>query len=70
MKVMAFFFFFAGTVPVVVGAPNIQEFAPSPGSVLHIRELSDVESVANSMKYIAANPVAFNNSLRWNLNLW
>ncbi|XP_022149271.1 glycoprotein 3-alpha-L-fucosyltransferase A isoform X2 [Momordica charantia] len=55
----------AGTVPVVVGAPNIQEFAPSPGSVLHIRELSDVESVANSMKYIAANPVAFNNSLRW-----
>ncbi|XP_022922699.1 glycoprotein 3-alpha-L-fucosyltransferase A-like [Cucurbita moschata] len=55
----------AGAVPVVIGAPNIQEFAPSPASLLHIRKLSDVESVANSMKYLAANPEAFNNSLRW-----
>ena len=49
---------------MVIGAPNIQEFAPSPASLLHIRKLSDVESVANSMKYLAANPEAFNNSLR------
>ncbi|CAK9318064.1 unnamed protein product [Citrullus colocynthis] len=55
----------AGAVPVVIGAPNIEEFAPSPASLLHIRELSDVESVANSMKYLAENPEAFNNSLRW-----
>uniref|UniRef100_A0A1D1XD26 Fucosyltransferase n=1 Tax=Anthurium amnicola TaxID=1678845 RepID=A0A1D1XD26_9ARAE len=54
-----------GAVPVVVGAPNIQDFAPSPGSVLHIRELSDVNSVAEKMKYLAANPEAYNQSLRW-----
>lgn len=55
----------AGAVPVVVGAPNIQDFAPSPGSVLHIKELKDVGSVAKTMKHLAANPDAYNQSLRW-----
>ncbi|KAG9450991.1 hypothetical protein H6P81_010956 [Aristolochia fimbriata] len=55
----------AGTIPVVVGAPNIQDFAPSLHSVLHIKELSDVGPVAKKMKYLAGNPEAFNNSLRW-----
>ncbi|XP_043709466.1 putative fucosyltransferase-like protein isoform X3 [Telopea speciosissima] len=55
----------AGSVPVVVGAPNIQEFAPSPGSVLHIKELNDVPSVAKTMKYLAENDDAYNQSLRW-----
>ncbi|KAK7362633.1 hypothetical protein VNO77_04751 [Canavalia gladiata] len=55
----------AGTVPVVVGAPNIQDFAPAPGSILHIKELEDAESVAKSMRYLAENPEAFNQSLRW-----
>ncbi|KAJ0984526.1 hypothetical protein J5N97_002882 [Dioscorea zingiberensis] len=55
----------AGTIPVVVGAPNIQDFAPSPGSVLHIKQLSDVALVAKTMKHLAANPDAYNQSLRW-----
>ncbi|KAJ7967461.1 glycoprotein 3-alpha-L-fucosyltransferase A [Quillaja saponaria] len=55
----------AGTVPVVVGAPNIQDFAPSPSSILHIQELTDVESVAKTMRYLAENPEAYNQSLRW-----
>lgn len=55
----------AGTVPVVVGAPNIQEFAPAIGSVLHIKEIEDVESVARSMRHLAENPEAYNQSLRW-----
>ncbi|XVF67582.1 hypothetical protein PTKIN_Ptkin10aG0132500 [Pterospermum kingtungense] len=55
----------AGAVPVVVGAPNIEEFAPSPGSILHIKELQDAQSVAKRMKYLAENPDAFNQSLRW-----
>ncbi|XP_027112491.1 glycoprotein 3-alpha-L-fucosyltransferase A [Coffea eugenioides] len=57
----------AGTVPVVVGAPNIQDFAPSPSSVLHIKELNDVDSVAKNMTYLAENPGAYNESLRWKL---
>ncbi|KAK4563137.1 hypothetical protein RGQ29_005588 [Quercus rubra] len=55
----------AGSVPVVVGAPNIQDFAPSPGSILHIKELGDIEPVAKKMKYLAENPDAYNQSLRW-----
>ncbi|XP_010269895.1 PREDICTED: glycoprotein 3-alpha-L-fucosyltransferase A-like isoform X2 [Nelumbo nucifera] len=55
----------SGAIPVVVGAPNIQEFAPSTGSVLHIKELSDIPSIAKAMKYLAENPDAYNQSLRW-----
>lgn len=49
---------------MVVGAPNIQEFAPSPDSFLHIKEFSDVESIAKSMKHLAENPKSYNQSLR------
>ncbi|KAE8708262.1 putative fucosyltransferase-like protein [Hibiscus syriacus] len=55
----------AGTIPVVVGAPNIEDFAPSQDSFLHIKELEDVPSVAKKIKYLAENPVAYNQSLRW-----
>lgn len=50
---------------MVVGAPNIQEFAPSPDSFLQIRELSDVPKIAKAMKYLAGNPDAFNQSVKW-----
>lgn len=50
---------------MVIGAPNIQDFAPFSGSVLHIRELKDIPSIAETMKYLAANPEAYNQSLRW-----
>lgn len=53
-----------GSVPVVVGAPNIQDFAPSPVSLLHIKEIGDAESVAKTMKYLAENPDAYNATLR------
>ncbi|KAI3702433.1 hypothetical protein L6452_28171 [Arctium lappa] len=55
----------AGSVPVVYGAPNIQDFAPSPGSILHIKELNDVGSVAKTMKRLAENNTAYNEFLRW-----
>lgn len=55
----------AGAVPVVVGAPNIQEFAPSPSSFLHIKELDDIESVAKTMKFLATNLNAYNKSVRY-----
>ncbi|KAF5745623.1 Fucosyltransferase 12 isoform 2 [Tripterygium wilfordii] len=55
----------AGTIPIVVGAPNIQDFAPYPGSILHIKQLEDVKPVAKTMRYLAENPDAYNQSLRW-----
>lgn len=55
---------FLGSVPVVIGAPNIQDFVPTPGSILHIKELSDVAEVAKTMKYLSENPKAYNESMR------
>lgn len=55
----------AGAIPVVIGAPNIQDFAPSSDSILHIKNLDDVAPVAKTMKYIAANPAAYNKTMRW-----
>ncbi|KAI0494848.1 hypothetical protein KFK09_024993 [Dendrobium nobile] len=55
----------AGAVPVVIGAPNIQDFAPSDDSILHIKSLDDVPLIAQKMKYLASNPEAFNHLLRW-----
>ena len=49
----------AGSVPVVIGALNIQDFAPSPSSILHIKELKDVKPVAKTMKYLAEHPKAY-----------
>ena len=59
-----FFSNFTGSVPVVIGAPNIQDFAPAPGSILHIKELSDVDLVAKTMKFLSENPEAYNQTLR------
>ncbi|XP_075493437.1 glycoprotein 3-alpha-L-fucosyltransferase A-like isoform X3 [Primulina tabacum] len=55
----------AGSVPVVIGAPNIQDFAPSPASLLHIKEVKDIDLIAQTMKHLAENPTAYNESLRW-----
>lgn len=57
-------FHFAGCVPIVIGAPNIQDFAPSNASILHIRNLDDIDSVAETMKHLASNPDAFNQTIR------
>ncbi|KHF99053.1 Glycoprotein 3-alpha-L-fucosyltransferase A -like protein [Gossypium arboreum] len=55
----------AGSVPVVIGAPNIEDFAPSSDSYLQIKDLKDVRSIAEQMKYLAGNPDAYNRLLRW-----
>lgn len=55
----------AGSVPVVVGAPNIEDFAPAPNAFLHIKSMTDVSRVANQMKYLASNSTAYNETLRW-----
>lgn len=49
---------------MVVGAPNIEEFAPSQDSFLHIKQMDDVMSVAKKIKYLADNPDAYNQTLR------
>lgn len=51
-------------MPVVVGAPNIEDFAPGPNTLLHIKTLDDVSLVASQMKYMAKNETAFKEATR------
>lgn len=37
-----------GVIPVVIGAPNIQNFAPTPNSILHIRTEEEISSTVRS----------------------
>ncbi|BBN09342.1 hypothetical protein MPTK1_4g19010 [Marchantia polymorpha subsp. ruderalis] len=55
----------AGSVPVVVGAPNIDNFSPAPNALLHIKSLNDIPAVARQIKYLASNFTAYNETLRW-----
>eukprot|EP01080_Neovahlkampfia_damariscottae_P001082 gene1082-10601_t len=56
-----------GTVPVVVGAPDIEEYQPSENSILHIRNLSDVERVAKRMIYLSKHDDEYQKMLDWKI---
>lgn len=55
----------AGSIPVVIGAPNIYNFAPSQNSILYIPGVSEIEQVANQMKHLATHEDAYNATLSW-----
>lgn len=55
----------AGAVPVVIGAPNIQDFAPAPNSILHIRTEEEISSTVEIMKNLALNSTAYNETIKW-----
>ncbi|KAJ7553056.1 hypothetical protein O6H91_06G083200 [Diphasiastrum complanatum] len=55
----------AGTVPVVIGAPNIQDFAPASNTVIHIKNMEEVKFAATEMKYLVSNETVYNETLRW-----
>ncbi len=57
-------FVMAGSIPVVVGPPNIQDFAPAPNSYLYIKHADDVKGVAAKMKFLAENATAYNDTIR------
>lgn len=55
----------AGAIPVVVGAPNIQDYAPAPNAIIHIKTIDEIVSAAKTIKYLASNATAYNERLRW-----
>ena len=55
----------AGTVPVVIGAPNIADFAPSDNSILVVNSMDDVEPVAKMMKALSLNETEYQKKLAW-----
>lgn len=57
----------AGTVPIVISAPNIKEFEPQPNSILVIEKIEDVPGVAAEMRRISANETEYNKYLEWKI---
>ena len=55
----------AGSIPVVVGAPNIRQFAPSENSYLHIKTLKDVQGVAQAMKRVMEDEKLYQEMVSW-----
>ncbi|KAG0623294.1 hypothetical protein M758_3G163500 [Ceratodon purpureus] len=55
----------AGSVPVVTGPPNIYDFAPSPNSLVYIKDLTEAKAAAERIKYLARNATAYNETIRW-----
>jgi glycoprotein 3-alpha-L-fucosyltransferase len=53
-----------GTIPVVIGAPNIYNFAPSNNSILYIKTVDDIAHVAKKMLYLSTHDDAYNATLR------
>lgn len=58
----------AGTIPVVVGAPNVHEYSPAPGAVLAHTDFESTAELAKTMLSIAADPVEFERRMAWKRN--
>ncbi len=44
-----------GSVPIVIGPPNIADYEPAPGSVLAIHSMEDVPQVAARVQHLLQN---------------
>ena len=57
-------FGWAGSVPIVTGPPNIDDFAPAENSLIYIKDLAEAKAAAQRIKYLAGNETAYNETLR------
>ena len=45
----------AGSVPIVIGPPNIRDYEPAPGSILALGSVEDVPAVAARVQHLLQN---------------
>mmetsp|Transcript_11593 Transcript_11593/g.18579 ORF Transcript_11593/g.18579 Transcript_11593/m.18579 type:complete len:446 (+) Transcript_11593:105-1442(+) len=55
----------AGTIPVVIGAPNVRFFAPHPHSFIHSNDFKGAKELASYLKYLDQNDTAWKEYLTW-----
>ena len=55
----------AGSVPIVLGAPNIREFAPAPGSYLDVADFDGPAALAQRIRELCADEAAYASMLAW-----
>jgi len=55
----------AGTIPVVIGAPNTKFFAPAEKSFIHSNDFRNAEELAKYLLYLNKNDTAYLEYLEW-----
>lgn len=61
----AFHALVCGVVPVYLGAANVREFMPDDDAVIIASEFSSVAELADYLRYLDANDVAYEKHLSW-----
>lgn len=54
-----------GSVPIYLGAPNIEVFAPGDHCFINAEEFPDPAKLAEYLKYLAANEAIYNSYFTW-----
>lgn len=54
-----------GTVPVYMGAPNIEDFSPSSHSVIRVNDFKSPADLATYLKFLDEHPPLYNEYLAW-----
>jgi hypothetical protein len=55
----------AGSVPVYMGAPNVERLAPSPESYIDVRDFPDPRALADHLLRLAGDEAAYARHLAW-----
>mmetsp|Transcript_13720 Transcript_13720/g.21425 ORF Transcript_13720/g.21425 Transcript_13720/m.21425 type:complete len:165 (-) Transcript_13720:28-522(-) len=55
----------AGSVPIYLGAPNVEEFAPSPHSFIDLRRFATAQELGGYLKYLNSNQTAYEEFHEW-----
>jgi len=55
----------AGSVPIVLGAPNVADFAPAPGSYLDVADFTGPAALAQRIRELCDDEAAYASMLAW-----
>jgi len=55
----------AGSVPIVLGAPDVADYAPAPGSYLDVADFEGPAALARRIRELCADEAAYASMLAW-----
>lgn len=55
----------AGSIPIYLGAPNVDVFMPSSKSYINVRDYKTPQQLANYLKYLNKNNTAYEEYFKW-----
>ena len=55
----------SGAIPIYLGADDINDFLPHPGSIINARDFANGEDLGRYVLAVAANETLFNSYLQW-----